>query len=40
MASDPLYQTYTLRSLEPGEHTVQFKVVGGTLVVDSVGVIP
>lgn len=39
MASNELYQTYTLRSLGPGEHTVQFKVVGGTLVVDSVGVV-
>jgi hypothetical protein len=39
-SSNELYQTYTLRDLTPGLHTVQFAVVGGTLVVDSVGVIP
>jgi hypothetical protein len=39
-ASDLLYQTYTLRDLEPGQHTVEFQVLSGTLVVDSVGVIP
>ncbi len=36
-ASD-FYQTYTLRGLTDGPHTVQFKVTGGRLVVDSVGV--
>lgn len=40
MASGVLYQTYTLRGLTPGDHTVQFKVLSGTLVVDSVGVVP
>jgi hypothetical protein len=39
-ASKELYQTYALRGLSPGTHTVQLKVVSGTLVVDAVGVVP
>lgn len=38
-AAKELYQTFTLRGLEYGEHTVQIKVLSGTLAVDSVGVI-
>lgn len=34
-----LYQTFTLRGLKYGEHTVQLKVLSGTLTVDSVAVI-
>jgi len=37
--SAELYQTFTLRGLPYGEHTVRFEVVSGTLVVDSVAVI-
>jgi hypothetical protein len=40
MASKELYQAFTLRRLTAGTHTVQLKVVSGTLVVDAVGVIP
>jgi hypothetical protein len=40
MASAELYQTFTLRGLGSGSHTVQVKVVSGTLVVDAVGVVP
>ena len=40
MASAELYQTFTLRGLGAGSHTVQVKVVSGTLVVDAVGVVP
>jgi hypothetical protein len=40
LASKELYQTYTLRGLSSGMHTVQLKVVSGTLVVDAVGVVP
>ncbi len=40
MASAELYQTFTLRGLGSGPHTVQVKVVSGTLVVDAVGVVP
>ena len=39
VASNELYQTYALRGLEYGVHTVQFKVLSGTLVIDAVGVI-
>ncbi|UJF31415.1 cohesin domain-containing protein [Paenibacillus hexagrammi] len=39
MASKEFYQTYTLRGLSYGEHTVQLKVISGTLNVDSVGVV-
>ena len=35
-----LYQTFTLRGLTAGAHTVQLKVLSGTLVVDAVGVVP
>ncbi|GAB3167964.1 hypothetical protein GCM10027059_29770 [Myceligenerans halotolerans] len=38
--SDRLYQAFTLRGLSDDTHTVQVKVVSGTLVVDSVGVVP
>ncbi len=40
MASSEFYQTYTLRELTNGPHTVQFRVLGGRLVVDAVGVVP
>ena len=40
MASGDLYQTFTLRGLDPGEHTVELRVLSGTLVVDAVGVVP
>lgn len=39
MASKELYQTYSLRGLTDETHTVQFKVVSGTLVVDAVAVV-
>jgi hypothetical protein len=39
MASAELYQTFALRDLPPGTHTVQFKVVSGALVVDAVGIV-
>jgi hypothetical protein len=38
-ASDQLYQTFSLRGLPRGEHTVELKVLSGTLVVDAVGVV-
>lgn len=38
-AAKELYQTFTLRGLKYGEHTVQIKVLSGTLAVDSVAVI-
>ena len=38
-ASTELYQTFTLRGLSAGQHTVKLKVLGGTLVVDAVGVV-
>ncbi|GAB3161944.1 hypothetical protein GCM10027059_13410 [Myceligenerans halotolerans] len=38
--SDRLYQAFTLRGLSDNSHTVQVKVLSGTLVVDSVGVVP
>jgi hypothetical protein len=40
MASGDLYQTFTLRGLDSGEHTVELRVLSGTLVVDAVGVVP
>ena len=40
MASTEFYQTFTLRGLIYGSHTVHLKVVSGTLVVDAVGVVP
>jgi hypothetical protein len=39
ITSKELYQTYSLRGLNYGEHAVQMKVLSGTLVVDSVAVI-
>jgi hypothetical protein len=39
IASHEFYQTYTLRGLSAGAHTVQVKVLSGTLVVDAVGVV-
>jgi hypothetical protein len=39
VASSELYQTYSLRGLSNGPHTVQVKVTEGTLVVDAVGVV-
>lgn len=39
IAAKELYQTYALRGLEYGHHTVQIKVVSGTLVVDAVGIV-
>lgn len=38
-ATGSLYQTYTLRALNYGEHTVKLKVISGTLVVDAVAVV-
>lgn len=38
-AAKELYQTFTLRGLKYDEHTVQLKVLSGTLTVDSVAVI-
>ena len=39
-AASELYQTFTLRGLTAGAHTVKLGVVSGTLVVDAVGVVP
>ena len=39
LASGELYQTFTLRGLNYGDHTVSLKVVSGTLVVDAVAVV-
>jgi len=39
MASKQLYQTFMLRGLKYGQHTVQVKVVSGTLAVDAVAVV-
>ena len=38
-AAKELYQTFTLRGLSNGSHTVQLKVLSGTLVVDAVAVV-
>jgi len=38
-AASQLYQTFSLRGLTAGAHTVQVEVLSGTLVVDSVGVV-
>ena len=35
-----LYQTFSLRGLSMAAHTVQLKVLSGTLVVDAVGIVP
>jgi hypothetical protein len=40
MASKEFYQTFTLRGLSSGAHTVQVKVLSGTLKVDAVAVVP
>ena len=40
LAAGEFYQTYALRGLSNGKHTVQFKVLTGTLVVDAVAVVP
>lgn len=39
MASKEFYQTFAARGLSNGAHTVQVKVLGGTLVVDAVAVV-
>jgi hypothetical protein len=39
-AASELYQTYSLRSLPAGQHTVELEVVSGTLVIDAIGVVP
>jgi hypothetical protein len=39
MASKDFYQTFTLRGLGNGAHTVQVKVLSGTLKVDAVAVV-
>ena len=39
MAAKELYQTFSLRGLSPGSHTVEVGVLSGTLVVDAVGVV-
>jgi hypothetical protein len=39
MASGDLYQTFTLRGLNYGGHTVRLKLLNGTLVVDAVAVV-
>jgi hypothetical protein len=33
------YQTFTLRGLTPGEHSVKLRLLSGKLVVDAVGVV-
>lgn len=38
-ASSDLYQTFTLRGLGTGPHTVQLELLSGKLVVDAVGVV-
>jgi hypothetical protein len=38
-ASAELYQTFTLRELTAGAHSVRVKVLSGTLVVDAVGIV-
>jgi len=40
IASPEFYQTFTLRDLGPGRHTVRITVLAGTLVVDAVGIVP
>jgi hypothetical protein len=39
MVSKECYQTFTLRGLSNGAHTVQVKLLSGTLVVDAVAVV-
>ena len=38
-AASQLYQTFSLRGLSAGAHSVQLKVLSGTLVVDTVGIV-
>jgi hypothetical protein len=38
--SKEFYQTFTLRRLKYGEHTIKIKVLSGTLAVDAVAVVP
>ena len=38
-SSSSFYQTYEVRDLPYGQHTVRFTVTSGTLVVDSIGVV-
>jgi hypothetical protein len=40
MVATEFYQTFTLRGLVAGPHTVQLKVMSGLLNVDAVGVVP
>ena len=40
LAAKELTQAFTLRGLTAGTHTVQLKVLSGTLVVDAVAVVP
>ncbi len=40
MASTEFYQTFTLRDLAAGSHSVTLEVLQGTLVVDAVGIVP
>jgi hypothetical protein len=40
LAAKELTQAFTLRGLTAGAHTVQLKVLSGTLVVDAVAVVP
>jgi hypothetical protein len=37
--SKELYQTFSLRGLSNGSHTVQIKVTSGTLIVDAVAIV-
>jgi hypothetical protein len=39
-ASGDLAHTYSLRNLPSGSHTVQLRVLSGTLVIDAVGIVP
>ena len=39
MASKEMYQTLTIRGLANGAHTIQVKLLSGTLVVDAAGVV-
>ena len=38
-ASGDLAHTYSLRNLPSGSHTVQLRVLSGTLVIDAVGIV-
>lgn len=39
-ASSDLAHTYSLRNLPSGNHTVQLRILSGTLVIDAVGIVP